>query len=126
MDEIKYFIPSRIVFFQVYFFLKFFINVAYLILFFDLRKLNRSSSTEALFYFRITGDIFIIIFLMYGARYIFNTRENSIGKMWYWIIGVKVVMEVFIYYFSVKPAYRRSVYQEFSKWKKGSKQYIKF
>ena len=45
--------------------------------------------------------------------------------MWYWIIGTKFVMEIFIYYFSVKPAYNRSVYQEFSKWKKGGRNHFK-
>ena len=58
---------------------------------------------------------------MFVARYsgVIANAQVSGGWMRLYIILPKVVIELLVYNICVKPAYRRAVYQEYSKWKKG-------
>jgi hypothetical protein len=104
------FLPVRIIFFMVFFYLKFLLNISYLILFFDKTSLNRSRSTGGLFIFRIAFDFFVVTLIMFGAKYFFTLQYRQLGKLWLWFGFCKIAYETFLYHASVKPAYRRSVY----------------
>lgn len=105
------FIPVPILIFQLIYFLKFLINVFYLLIFFDAEALNRSKSTGSLFRFRILFDMATLFLVVYGAKLFFTEKENDrMGKVWWYILGSRLIMELIIYYLCVVPAYRRAVY----------------
>jgi len=60
INELSTFLPLIIVLYLVILFLKFFLNAMYLIFCFEESKLNRSSSTGSLFWFRVAFDLILI------------------------------------------------------------------
>jgi len=113
------FLPPKIVLFQVLLFIKFFIDVFFLVICFDDKVANRSHSTGSLFWFRVFFDITLFGGILFSSRYIMQNNSGRVGYVKLGLLMPKVLIEVFVYNISVKPAFRRSVYQSFSEWKKG-------
>ena len=104
---------------------------------------NRSQFTENLFFFRVVVDIFIIFtyFLIYVFYFYHEGNDlksdetKSALQDWYGIgkilwgytarhmWGSIVILEVLLYFISVRPAKKRAIYQEYNRkehyWKKG-------
>ena len=91
--------------------MKFLFNVFYVIVIFDKKSLNRSRSTSSLYTFRITFDMCLLFLVLTLSKLFFTPSSDlMLGKMWYFIFGSRIVMEIVIYFMCVKLAYRRSVY----------------
>ena len=123
LSEFSEFIPIRITVIWFVLFIKFFFDVFYLSQRFGSDKLNRSEVTSYLYWFRIWYDIIVLGGILVIFTYIWKHKSKKLMisnsfKMFV-IIVPKLIMELFIYRFSLLPAYKRSVYQKFSKWRKG-------
>lgn len=123
IGEIDIFIPSRIIIIWVILFVKFFADIIYLHYRFGTDMLNRSSVTPYFYWFRVWYDLIfiggtLIIFSYLWKRKIKKLVMSNSFKIFV-IIVPKLIIELVIYRISLLPAYKRSVYQQFSKWKKG-------
>jgi hypothetical protein len=113
ISDISIFIPKRIM-------IIWFILLRYR---FGTDMLNRSSVTPFFYWFRVWYDLIFIggtllIFSYCWKRNLKNLVMSNSFKMFV-IIVPKLFIELVIYRISLLPAYRRSVYQQFSKWRKG-------
>lgn len=123
ISKIDDFIPVRIMILWFILFIKFFVDIFYLSKRFGSDKLNRSEVTSYLYWFRIWYDViflggFLIIFTYLWKKTSSKLMISNTFKMFV-IIVPKLIIEFFVYRFCLIPAYDRSVYQKFSKWKKG-------
>ena len=113
--------------YSLYFFLKFNINLAYLLSKGEKNMkveeseheskhwkkgsfVNRSKSTLQLYWFRIIWDIIILGIGAFAAKYILRF-ERVIGYNFFGILLTKFIYEWLLYKLSVRPAYYRAVYQ---------------
>lgn len=123
-DELTSFwdmMPRRISFYNLILFSKFVVDLAYLVVSTKNESLNRSSSTSSLYWFRILFDLTLFGGLLIAIHYVkmISIKSNGmVGGFKYSFVIMKVVFEIVVYWICVKRAFKRSVYQEFSKWKK--------
>lgn len=123
IEKFDTFIPFRITVLWFILFVKFFFDVFYLSKRFGSDKLNRSEVTPYLFWFRIWYDVtliggILIIFTYYWKQKSLKLVVSNTFKLFV-IIVPKAIIEFILYRWSLLPAYKRSIYQKFSKWKKG-------
>jgi hypothetical protein len=119
------FMPVQILFFMVVFYLKFFLNIFYLIMFCHKHDINRSKSTRGLFWFRIKFE-FIVLIMMSVLNMKFFTNEvlakseKNEKDIFQSFVFFKMIVEIILYFISVKVAYWRYIYQRYNSiWKKG-------
>lgn len=69
VDSYKDFMPRRVFYYDLIFLFKFFLDIFYLRMVFPKKKLNSSTSTSSLFWFRIAYDLIMFAVVMLVFRY---------------------------------------------------------
>jgi hypothetical protein len=120
--EIKSFMPIQVIVFVLLFFFKFLFDVFYLVIVTSINNINRSKSTNGLFWARFKFDFFFFtIFSIINSNFYDNGKNTKLTSMERQEINMfryftifKCLVEIILYFISVKPAYSRAIYQKHS------------
>lgn len=120
LERVEDFMPERVVYYNILLFAKLGFDLFVMAFIIKKHKLNRSKSTAKLYWNRIAFDFLVIGGLMFAGRYIMKIHQKgTIGLFKLALVVPKVILEIVLYHVSVKPARKRAIYQQHSKWKKG-------